>query len=49
MKTLKNKLYASAGIGIGVIGAMITKDATLLVVMSLFCIPMFFARRNWIY
>lgn len=49
MKTLKNKLYAIGGLLIGAIGAAITKDATVLAVLGLIAVPMFFAKENWIY
>lgn len=50
MKTLKNKLYATALILTGV-GALIVSegDATVLVLLSFIGVPMFFSKEPWIY
>lgn len=48
-KTLKQKLYAIAMIAIGVLGAVVPDgDATMLVLMACFAVPMFFSKKNWI-
>lgn len=49
MKTLKNKVYAVSGLLIGAVGTAITNDATLLLVLGLIAVPMFFAKKPWIY
>ena len=46
--TLKNKLCAIILFGLGVFSAKISNEATFLVFVSLFVIPLFFSRRNWI-
>lgn len=48
-KTLMNKLYAIAMLAIGVFATiMLEGDATFLVLMMFFAVPMFFSKKNWI-
>ena len=46
---IKNKIYATILLGVGALGAAISEDITLLVVLSLFAVPMFFSKKEWIY
>lgn len=48
METLKNKVYAIILMVLGFIPVIIEQDATALIFLSVFAIPLFFARRNWI-
>lgn len=48
-KTLKNKLYAILLIGCTLPVMLLDGDATATVFVSMFAIPMFFAKKNWIY
>lgn len=45
---IKNKIYSILMLAVGGIAMAISKDATLLVLMSLFAIPMFFSKHEWI-
>lgn len=45
---IKNKIYAILLLGIGAIAMAISKDATALFVLSLFAVPMFFSKKEWI-
>ena len=45
---IKNKIYSILMLAVGGIATAISKDATLLVLMSLFAIPMFFSKHEWI-
>jgi uncharacterized membrane protein YiaA len=47
-RTRLNKICALALIGLGLISASISNDATFLIFTLLFGIPLFFSRRNWI-
>lgn len=49
MKTIKNKLVALGLIVCGVLATAIDGDATVLIIISMFAIPLLFARRNWVY
>lgn len=44
----KNKIYSAALFGIGVLATVLSKDATLLVIVSLIAIPTFFSKEDWI-
>ena len=46
---IKNKIYATLLLGIGAVSTALTKDATLLLVVSMFGVPMFFSKKEWIY
>lgn len=46
---IKNKIYATILLGIGVLGTAMSNDATSLLVLSLFAVPMFFSKKEWIY
>lgn len=48
-KTLKNKLYAVLLIGCTLPVMFLEGDATATVFVSMFAVPMFFAKENWIY
>ena len=45
---IKNKIYATLLFGIGVLTTLLTKDATFLVLISMFTIPMLFSKKEWI-
>ena len=45
---IKNKIYSILMLTVGGIATAISKDATLLALMSLFAIPMFFSKHEWI-
>lgn len=47
-ETYKNKLYATALIGIGIFSTKITGDATFLVFIGTLSVVMFFSKENWI-
>lgn len=49
MKTLKNKVCAIALVLLAMIPVIVVNDATALVFVSFFAIPMFFAKKNWIW
>lgn len=46
---IKNKIYATLLLGTGIVSTMLSKDATLLLLTSMFAIPMFFSKKEWIY
>ena len=48
MKTLKNKLCATALLICGCLCTLIEGDATALVFLACIAIPLFFAKENWI-
>lgn len=48
MKTLKNKLYAVIMLLCGCVPTFMEQDGTALVFISMFAIPLFFAKENWI-
>lgn len=45
---IKNKIYSILMLIVGGIATAISKDATLLVLMSMFAIPIFFSKKEWI-
>lgn len=45
---LRNKLYALLLVGLSLLVLFIDGDATVLVIMLFFAVPMFFAKTNWI-
>lgn len=47
-KTMKNKLYALALMGAGVIPVLIERDATALIFFGSIALPLFFAKEDWI-
>jgi hypothetical protein len=47
-ETWKNKICALALIGIGVLTAVLSGDATALVFLLMFAIPLFLSFENWI-
>lgn len=47
-RTWKNKVCALALLAIGTVPVIIDQDATALVLMACFTVPMFFSRENWI-
>ena len=49
MKTWKNKLSAIILLACGYVGVLIDNDATALVLFTMFAVPLFFAKKNWIY
>lgn len=49
MKTWKNKLCAVVLLACGYLGVLIEKDATALVFLAMFAVPLFFAKENWVY
>lgn len=49
MKTWKNKLSAIILLACGYVGVLIDNDATALVLFVMFAVPLFFAKKNWIY
>ena len=46
MSTIKNKLYAMALVSIGVITLILGRDATVLVFVSIFAIPLFLSKQQ---
>lgn len=48
-RTLKNKLYALLLIGCTLPVMFLEGDATATVFVGMFAVPMFFAKKNWIY
>ena len=46
---IKNKIYATVLLGIGVASMVLTKDATVMVLMAVIAVPMFFSKKEWIY
>lgn len=48
-RTYKNKIIASLLLSIGWISTLIDNDGTFLLMVAMFAIPLFFAKRNWIY
>ena len=46
---IKNKIYAIILLGIGAVSTALTNDATLLLLVSMFAVPMFFSKKEWIY
>lgn len=45
---IKNKIYATVLLGIGVAVMLSSNDATVLVVISMIAVPMFFSKKEWI-
>ena len=48
MKTLKNKILAVILVILGAIPMIIDKDATMLVFVLCFVVPVFFSKENWV-
>lgn len=48
-ETLRNKIYALLLIGCTLPVMFLDGDATATVFVSMFAVPMFFAKENWIY
>lgn len=48
MKTRKNKLFALAMLGFGVLTVVLDGDGTFLIFALLIGLPLFFAKENWI-
>ena len=48
-ETLKNKIYALLLIGCTLPVTILEGDATATVFVAMFAVPMFFAKKNWIY
>ena len=48
-RTWKNKLGAIFMIICGMLGVVVEKDATALVFLLMFAVPMFFSKRSWFY
>lgn len=46
---IKNKIYSIIMLVVGGVFTALTKDATVLVLLSMFAIPMFFSKKEWIY
>ena len=46
---IKNKIYATVLLGIGVASMVLTKEATVLVLICAIALPLFFSKREWIY
>lgn len=47
-RTLKNKICSLALLGIGVLSVIPEREITVLVLISIFAIPLFFAKEDWI-
>lgn len=47
-KLIKNKLAAGGLIALGLLAALIGKDATALIFLLVIGAPLFFAKENWI-
>lgn len=45
---LKNKIFALMLIAVGVASVLIDMDATFLIFILMFAVPLFFAKENWI-
>lgn len=46
-ETWRNKLCACALLIAGMFGVILETDATALITMALFAVPMFFSREDW--
>lgn len=46
---IKNKIYATLLLGVGVVSTALSNDATLLLLTGMFAVPMFFSKKEWIY
>lgn len=49
METLKNKLCAIGLLLCGCVPTFMENDATALVFIGMFAVPLFFAKENWVY
>lgn len=49
MKTWKNKVTAILLVLAGSVPVWLSNDATVLVFTSMFAVPLFFAKRQWVY
>ena len=45
---LKNKIIAAALVILGLLSFLLTVDLTILITVSMFAVPLFFAKENWI-
>jgi Na+/H+ antiporter NhaD/arsenite permease-like protein len=48
-RTYKNKLVAIALLACSLAPAILDNDGTALLFISMFAVPLFFAKNNWIY
>ena len=48
MNNVKNKMYATALMGLSFVIMLLDKDATALILTSFIGIPMFFAKEDWV-
>lgn len=46
---IKNKIYATLLLVVGVVSTALSNDATLLLLTGMFAVPMFFSKKEWIY
>ena len=46
---IKNKIYALLMLSLGLVSTALTKDATVMVLMTVIAVPMFFSKKEWIY
>lgn len=46
---IKNKIYALLMLSLGLVSTALTKDATVMVLMAVIAVPMFFSKKEWIY
>ena len=46
---IKNKIYALLMLSLGLVSTALTKDATVMVLMAVISVPMFFSKKEWIY
>lgn len=46
---IKNKICAVLMLALGLVPVILDHDATVLVFMSLFAVPMFFSKKQWFY
>lgn len=49
MKTLKNKVYGTSLLLVGLIPAILYKDGTALILFGCIGLPMILSKENWIY
>jgi hypothetical protein len=48
-ETYKNKLIALFLLAAGILEVIMVQDATFLVFIAMFAIPLFLAKKNWVY
>lgn len=46
---IKNKIYALLMLSLGLVSTALTKDATVMVLMAVIAVSMFFSKKEWIY